>query len=113
MWWLIQNIIFSMCLIVMIHYLYIYFETTLTSPKVKDLIHGPKQEYKILIDLIRKNTDTLSCLPPVNPCANMEETLGINTDKETDRSEEMKSDLKEYIREITSKSKISIENTNN
>jgi hypothetical protein len=34
----------------MIHYLYIYFETTLTSPKVKDLIHGPRREYKILID---------------------------------------------------------------
>jgi hypothetical protein len=114
MWWLIQNIIFSMCLIVMIHYLYIYFETTLTSPKVKDLIHGPRREYKILIDSIHKNTDTSSHLSPTQyPSANVEETLGINTDTKTDRSEDMKSDLKEYIREIASNSKIAIENTNN
>ena len=111
MWWLIQNIIFSICLIVMIHYLYIYFETTLTSPKVKDLIHGPRQEYKILIDSIHKNTVSSSDLsPPQHHSANVEETLGINTD--TDRSEDMKSDLKDYIREIASKSKVAIENTN-
>ncbi len=98
----------------MIHYLYIYFETTLTSPKVKDLIHGPRREYKILIDSIHKNTDTSSHLSPTQyPSANVEETLGINTDTKTDRSEDMKSDLKEYIREIASNSKIAIENTNN
>ena len=111
MWWLIQNIIFSICLIVMIHYLYIYFETTLTYPKVKELIHGPRQEYKILIDSIHKNTVSSSDLSPTqHHSANVEETLGINTD--TDRSEDMKSDLKDYIREIASKSKVAIENTN-
>ena len=57
MWWLIQNILFSACLIVMIHYLYVYFETTLTSPKVKDLIHCPKEKYKSLFDTINKNLD--------------------------------------------------------
>ena len=101
MWWLIQNIIFSICLIVMIHYLYIYFETTLTSPKVKDLIHGPRQEYKILIDSIHKNTVSSSDLSPTHhPSVKVEETLGINMD--TDHSEDMKSDLKDYIREIAS-----------
>jgi len=106
MWWLIQNIIFSICLIVMIHYLYIYFETTLTSPKVKDLIHGPRQEYKILIDSIHKNTVSSSDLSPIqHPYVNVEETLGINTDADTHRSEDMKSDLKEYIREIASNQK--------
>ena len=90
----------------MIHYLYIYFETTLTSPKVKDLIHGPRQEYKILIDSIHKNTVSSSDLSPTHhPSVNVEETLGINTDTKTDRSEDMKSDLKEYIREIASNQK--------
>ena len=101
MWWLIQNIIFSICLIVMIHYLYIYFETTLTSPKVKDLIHGPRQEYKILIDSIHKNTVSSSDLSPTHhPSVKVEETLWINTD--TNHSDDMKSDLKDYILEIAS-----------
>lgn len=57
MLWFIQNIIFSISLIVIIHYLYLYFETTLTAPKVKDLIHCPKQKYKSLFDTINKNID--------------------------------------------------------
>jgi len=57
MLWLIQNIIFSISLIVVIHYLYVYFETTLTAPKVKDLIHCPKQKYKSLFDTINQNLD--------------------------------------------------------
>jgi len=57
MLWLIQNILFSISLIVVIHYLYIYFEQTLTAPKVKDLIHCPKQKYKSLFDTINKNLD--------------------------------------------------------
>lgn len=57
MLWLIQNIIFSISLIVVLHYLYNYFETTLTAPKVKDLIHCPKQKYKSLFDTINKNLD--------------------------------------------------------
>ena len=57
MLWFIQNILFSISLIVVIHYLYVYFETTLTAPKVKDLIHCPKQKYKSLFDTIHKNLD--------------------------------------------------------
>lgn len=75
--------------------MYIYFETTLTSPKVKDLIHGPKQEYKLILESIHKNVDT-TCddRPSVTTDANAP-TLGINTN-----SQDMKSDLKEYLREI-------------
>jgi uncharacterized protein (DUF2235 family) len=50
--WFIQNIAFSVSLIVIIHYLYLYFESTLTTPKVKDLIHCPKQKYNSLFETI-------------------------------------------------------------
>lgn len=52
--WFIQNIAFSISLIVIIHYLYLYFESTLTTPKVKDLIHCPKQKYNSLFDTINR-----------------------------------------------------------
>ena len=103
MWWLIQNILFSACLIVMIHYLYIYFETTLTTPKVKDLIRGQKHEYKSLLESINKKIDqpmtTSSSFPPApsssSPSHIPTEPLGI-----TQSSDDMKSDLKQYLREI-------------
>jgi hypothetical protein len=101
MWWLIQNIIFSACLIVMIHYLYIYFETTLTTPKVKDLIRGQKHEYKSLLESINKKIDqpmsSSSSFPPAPPSSSQipTEPLGI-----TQSSDDMKSDLKQYLREI-------------
>jgi len=102
MWWLIQNIIFSICLIVIIHYLYLYFEATLTSPKVKDLIHCPKQEYKRLLESIHKNTDDppqQQIKPPPStpnpiPTVVFTDTLGANSHI----TDDMKSDLKEYIR---------------
>ena len=105
MWWLIQNILFSACLIVMIHYLYIYFETTLTTPKVKDLIRGQKHEYKSLLESINKKIDQpMSSSFPLPPSSTAPaqaalqiptESLGI-----TQSSDDMKSDLKEYLREI-------------
>ena len=52
--WLLQNVVFSISLIVILHYLYIYFKATLTSPRVKDLIHCPKQKYETLFDTIQK-----------------------------------------------------------
>ena len=54
MFWFIQNIAFSVGLIVIIHYLYLYFESTLTTPKVKDLIHCPKEKYNSLFETINR-----------------------------------------------------------
>lgn len=109
MWWLIQNIIFSACLIVMIHYLYIYFETTLTTPKVKDLIRGQKHEYKSLLESINKKIDQpiISSLssplsPPVPPSSSSSSSSQIPTEPLgiTQSADDMKSDLKQYLREI-------------
>lgn len=120
MWWLIQNIIFSICLIVIIHYLYLYFEATLTSPKVKDLIHCPKQEYKLLLESINKNVDghthipqmTQQILEPSIVPLQTSETLGINntnnnTNYNNNSPDDMKTDLKEYIRELAVKTNVS------
>ena len=72
----------------MIHYLYIYFETTLTSPKVKDFIHTPKQEYKILLDSMG------------HPMADETTSISLETNKEEESLDEMRSDLKKYLQEI-------------
>ena len=106
MLWFIQNILFSISLIVVIHYLYIYFETTLTAPKVKDLIHCPKQKYKSLFDTINKNLDGLQQERIQQRPAFQEEARDLGTfQSENKENNDMKSDLKLFLRGIGFKSK--------
>jgi hypothetical protein len=129
MLWFIQNILFSISLIVVIHYLYIYFETTLTAPKVKDLIHCPKQKYKSLFDTINKNLD--NNLQPSGASSgagpggggtrtSSSSNLGIDHDEpqppvyderinNSSNRNDMKTDLKAFLRGIGLKSKSSAE----
>ena len=122
MLWFIQNILFSISLIVVIHYLYIYFETTLTAPKVKDLIHCPKQKYKSLFDTINKNLDN-NIIPSASSSSSSStgaregggegretrkssSSLGIDdTHVYDDTRNDMKTDLKAFLRGIGLKSK--------
>jgi hypothetical protein len=76
--WLLQNVVFSISLIVILHYLYIYFKATLTSPRVKDLIHCPKQKYETLFDTIQKgNRDPIDDYDSIIP---KQSSLGIPND---------------------------------
>jgi hypothetical protein len=126
MLWLIQNILFSISLIVVIHYLYIYFETTLTAPKVKDLIHCPKQKYKSLFDTINQNLDNSSTKPARGkgtemPANDSTSSTNLGIDEYNDRSpnennrtisnggNDMKTDLKAFLRGIGLKSKSAAE----
>ena len=47
--------ILSFILIVLIHYLYSFFKTTLTIPKVRDLVNKPTERYNEMIDTIKYN----------------------------------------------------------
>jgi hypothetical protein len=114
MLWFIQNIAFSISLIVIIHYLYLYFESTLTTPKVKDLIHCPKQKYHSLFETINKKLNEQkngNNKPPDTPSytkSGEPEHLGIlpknsNNNTDTTGNEEngiMKTDLKKFLRSI-------------
>ena len=48
----------SLCLIAVVHYLYVFFKTTLTVPKVKDLVTRPQKQYDAIFKEINcKNND--------------------------------------------------------
>ena len=44
--WIVKQITFSIIIICLIHYLYIFFKQNLTVPKIKDLVNRPEQKYK-------------------------------------------------------------------
>ena len=55
--WVIKQIIVSFLIIAIMHYLYDFFKTNLTIPKVKDLVYKPKIQYKEIYKVINKNTN--------------------------------------------------------
>jgi len=83
--WIIQMSTLSLILIVLIHYLYTFFKTNLTIPKVKDLVNKPQRQYDVLFDTM-KESNINTTLPQ-----SMEES-----------SENMKNELKNYLKELSS-----------
>ncbi len=57
MWsWIVKVTIFSLLLIVLIHYLYAFFKTTLTVPKLKDLVNKPQAKYNTIYKSLQNTT---------------------------------------------------------
>lgn len=54
---IIKNIIISVVLILLIHYIYDYFKTNLTIPKVKDLVNKPQVQYNEILKSIKENNE--------------------------------------------------------
>ena len=58
MLWLFQNIIISIIIIVLIHYLFNYLKDTYTTKKTKDLVKIQTEKYKTILDeMMNKKND--------------------------------------------------------
>tara|TARA_B100001758_G_C18202653_1_gene500666 strand:- start:18 stop:323 length:306 start_codon:yes stop_codon:yes gene_type:complete len=90
LFWIIQQTIISIILIISVHYIYIFFKNNLTIPKTKDLVNKPTEQYKQIYNSIKTNKET---------------------------SQEMKKELKNYLKTLHSKkknnAKTSMETTGN
>jgi len=59
--WTIQTIIISIILIFLVHHLVFFFKSTLTVPKIKDLVNSPTQKYEEMYNIITNaNSDSNS-----------------------------------------------------
>ena len=54
LFWIIQQTIISIVLIISVHYIYIFFKNNLTIPKTKDLVKKPTEQYKKIYSSINK-----------------------------------------------------------
>lgn len=84
--WIIQMSTISLVLIILVHYLFTFFKTNLTIPKVKDLVNKPQKQYDILFDT-------------------MKETKIQHNKLTSDESSEMKNELKNYLKELSDSKK--------
>jgi len=102
--WIIQVIIFSIILIFLVHHLILFFKSTLTVPKIKDLVNTSTQKYESMFNVISNKDNTSS---------SYEQTDYSIIDllpKSEDNS--MKSELKNFLKKQLTNSNIDI-NTNN
>ena len=80
---IVKNILISVIIILLLHYIYNYLKNNLTTPKVKDLVHKPKIRYNQIIEVI-KNSEM--------------DNIKNNIEEE----EEMKNELEKYMSDISS-----------
>ena len=95
--WIIQITIISFVLIFLVHYLFNFFKSTLTVPKIKDLVNSPTQKYENMFNIISKN----------NFDANIDNNLNTNYEytikdllptQEFELKSDMKSELKNFLK---------------
>ena len=79
--WIIQISIISIIFIFLVHHLIMFFKTTLTVPKIKDLVNSPNQKYQNIYDTISHKSTSytdIDLLPTgdiVNESSNMKNEL--------------------------------------
>ena len=75
LFWILQQTIISIVLIISVHYIYIFFKNNLTIPKTKDLVNKPTEQYKKIYKSINSNNEN---------------------------SQDMKNELKTYLKNLQS-----------
>jgi hypothetical protein len=69
--WIIQISLISIILIFLVHHLLMFFKTTLTVPKIKDLVDSPNQKYQSIFNIISSTN--------LNPADHPTNSLGQNS----------------------------------
>ena len=77
---ILQTTLLSIILIIIVHYIYIFFKENLTTPKIRDLVNKPTEQYnKIYKDLETK--EKTSTLDMKNELQNYLKSLGENNEQ--------------------------------
>jgi hypothetical protein len=92
--WIIQFTIISIILIFLVHYLINFFKSTLTVPKIKDLVNAPNQKYENMYNVIRRNSAVVQETPH-EPSTDEYTLIDLLPNKEEDN---MKTKLKDFLK---------------
>jgi hypothetical protein len=89
--WAIQITIISIILIFLVHHLINFFKSTLTVPKIKDLVNAPTQKYENMYSII--NNGNTSEIPEKNKDYTLIDLLPTKNEDTN-----MKSELKNFLK---------------
>jgi hypothetical protein len=97
--WIIQISIISIIFIFLVHHLLLFFKSTLTVPKIKDLVNSPTQKYQNIYDTISNKNNSYSTIDllPYSPTSDEPDFLTslpeINIEQKS-----MKDELKNFLK---------------
>jgi hypothetical protein len=86
--WIIQISLISIIFIFLVHHLLMFFKSTLTVPKIKDLVNSPNEKYQHIYDTISHKS---------NPIGYTDIDLLPNDNIQNDSSI-MKDELKSFLK---------------
>jgi hypothetical protein len=98
--WIIQATIISIVLIFLVHHLFNFFKSTLTVPKIKDLVNTPTQKYDNMFSIISKgNYDNNNLVTNTNSNTNLSDNYEYTMKDLLPKPEnDMKSELKNFLK---------------
>ena len=91
--WAIQITIISIVLIFLVHHLINFFKSTLTVPKIKDLVNTPNQKYEDMYNIINNNNSLETKKPEKNKDYTLIDLLPTNNEDAN-----MKNELKNFLK---------------
>lgn len=111
LFWTIQTAIASFIFIFLVHSLINFFKSTLTVPKIKDLVNTPTQKYENIYKIISHNNNkqnqddqtnhveqySIADLLPTTPNTNTNTHVNVNTTTPIDQNN-MKNELKNFLK---------------
>jgi len=120
--WAIQFTIISIILIFLVHHLINFFKSTLTVPKIKDLVNSPMQKYENIYQIISNPHSNPQINTNINTNLNINNNLNIESNTNNNLNNEytldelipktnpvsnnsMKDELKNFLRLCTNKDK--------
>jgi hypothetical protein len=95
--WTIQITIISIILIFLVHHLINFFKSTLTIPKIKDLVNAPTQKYQHMYNIINNANHNASDNYSDNLTRTKDYTLIDLLPTKNDESN-MKTELKHFLK---------------
>ena len=97
--WIIQATIISIVLIFLVHYLFNFFKSTLTVPKIKDLVNTPTQKYDNMFSIISKGNYDNNLVTNTNSNTNLSDNYEYTMKDLLPKPEnDMKSELKNFLK---------------
>ena len=95
LYWTIKITIISITLIFLVHHLISFFTSTLTVPKIKDILSSSSQKYELIYNIISKPDAPLHADNPYNTQNN---TTSIDLLPNASSDDNMKLELKNFIK---------------
>ncbi len=94
--WIFQMSVISLILIILVHYLFTFFKTNLTIPKVKDVVNKPQEQYELLFNTIKSNS-----LAKNSSVDSDKQHTGNGSGNSAINNTDMKNELKNYLKELS------------